>query len=149
MSTPIKYHTKEERCEALRLNSKKFRDKDPEAYRKYQREWAKNLSPEKKKDRNTKINRRKRGLTPAAYDAKLESQKGICLLCKQPFDLLTKGMSPSLDHNHETNVNRDFLHSNCNVAIGLLRDDPKICHLAAEYLERHSLEEEVWKRLAL
>ena len=83
--------------------------------------------------------RKKRWGTPEAYAARLASQNGLCALCRQPFDNTELG-SPVQDHNHETLALREFLHRRCNLGIGNLLDDPKLCRLAAEYLERHSLE---------
>lgn len=76
-------------------------------------------------------------ITPVEYYTRLEDQNNLCALCGQAFDLSQKGTSPSLDHNHSTNKLRDFIHSNCNVAIGLLRDSPDLCRLAMKYLEKH------------
>lgn len=81
-------------------------------------------------------------ITPEQYRAKLSSQNNLCALCGMPFDFSRKGTRPSLDHNHITQKLRDFIHSNCNVAIGLLQDDPALCRKAAEYLERHGRSDE-------
>jgi hypothetical protein len=82
------------------------------------------------------------GLTPEQYDAKLAAQEGICLLCLRPMDLTAIGLGrgPALDHIHDTKplILRDFLHGNCNKAVGLFEDNPEICRLAALYLERHA-----------
>ena len=74
------------------------------------------------------------GITVEEYKQRLLSQEGICALCKKP---LVNSPAPNLDHDHETGKLREFLHAECNTALGLLKDDPKICRLAAEYLERH------------
>jgi hypothetical protein len=42
-----------------------------------------------------------------------------------------------LDHDHLTGKLRDFIHRDCNLAIGLLEDDPNLYRLAEEYLEKH------------
>lgn len=44
-----------------------------------------------------------------------------------------------LDHCHDSGVIRGWLCANCNSAMGMLRDDPRIARNAAEYLERWSL----------
>jgi hypothetical protein len=76
------------------------------------------------------------GLTPKQYAEKREKQRkdgDLCGLCKRP---LGKERA-HLDHDHRTNKLRDFIHRDCNLAIGLLEDDPNLCRLAAEYLEKH------------
>ncbi len=52
-----------------------------------------------------------------------------CPICGEP--------SSVLDHNHETGKVRDGLCSTCNMALGALRDDPKLLRRAASYLEAH------------
>lgn len=39
-----------------------------------------------------------------------------------------------IDHNHKTNKFRGLLCSNCNVAIGLLKDDIKLINNVVKYL---------------
>jgi hypothetical protein len=78
------------------------------------------------------------GITIEEYEARREAQRlsgDLCGLCKQPLGNVDS--TPNLDHDHETLQIRDFLHRSCNMALGLLKDDPKICRMAAEYLERH------------
>lgn len=125
MGTPIKYHTEEERRLARNAAGRKHYYKDLETSRKQARDWIRSLSLEERRARAKRRNRRKRGLLPEEYNTKLVTQNGVCALCKRPFDLSRKRTSPVLDHNHTTGENRDFLHSNCNVAIGLLLDGPR------------------------
>jgi hypothetical protein len=76
------------------------------------------------------------GISPEEYKRKRDQQRkdgDLCGLCKRP---LGKERA-HLDHDHATNKLRDFIHRDCNLAIGLLEDDPKLCRLAAEYLDRH------------
>lgn len=39
-----------------------------------------------------------------------------------------------LDHNHDTKEFRGWICNNCNIAIGRLKDDPRIAYKAYEYL---------------
>ena len=79
--------------------------------------------------------RRKHHLTPEEYYRKLSSQNNLCGLCHKPFygEDLDKG-SPVLDHSHVDGSQRDFIHRECNTALGLLKEDPEICIAAAEYI---------------
>lgn len=43
------------------------------------------------------------------------------------------------DHDHETGEHRGWLCRNCNVAIGMMKNDPMIACAAAEYLSRNLL----------
>jgi hypothetical protein len=87
--------------------------------------------------RNSKI-KRKYGISAAEYGSLLKAQNNICAVCKKPFaGNLRCGTDPVLDHRHGGKI-REFIHRKCNVAIGFLCDDPVLCRLAAEYLEKHA-----------
>jgi len=57
-----------------------------------------------------------------------EKQKNKCLICDSEEKLV-------IDHNHKTGKIRGLLCSNCNCAIGLLKDDSTILESAITYLE--------------
>jgi hypothetical protein len=75
-------------------------------------------------------------LTPERYDAMYMCQGGACAICGTPEDTLF------IDHNHECCPGKNtcgecvvaLLCSNCNVAIGLLRESPLVADRAAAYL---------------
>jgi hypothetical protein len=74
--------------------------------------------------------KRKYGLSPEAYAAKLESQEHRCKICGRVMS------KPNVDHDHETNEVRDLLCWPCNCGIGFLQDSPVIAQAAADYLKR-------------
>jgi hypothetical protein len=75
---------------------------------------------------------RKYGLSKAAFEALLIGQHSVCAICgKANWNI--KG--PCVDHNHITGQIRGLLCTNCNTALGLLHDDPKIVHAMGNYLE--------------
>lgn len=65
------------------------------------------------------------GLTRAQSDAIKEGQ--ACEICGSSDRLV-------VDHDHETNALRGVLCSNCNTAIGLMKDDPIRLERAIAYL---------------
>ncbi|AUO78184.1 hypothetical protein RSEGYP2_24 [Ralstonia phage RsoP1EGY] len=70
-----------------------------------------------------------------------ESQDGVCAICGTP---MTLGLHPRntmecVDHCHVTGSVRALLCHNCNVGLGMFRDDPKRLLKAAEYLKQHGL----------
>lgn len=71
---------------------------------------------------------KKFGVPRSEVDRILASQAGVCGACG-----LTKGLH--LDHDHKTNKIRGFLCGNCNRALGLLRDSPKIIEALGRYLQ--------------
>ncbi len=65
------------------------------------------------------------------YDIVL-GQRGMCLF----GHVSSFGTKLVIDHCHKTNKVRGVLCNACNVAIGLMRDDPTLLRLAADYLEK-------------
>lgn len=72
------------------------------------------------------------GITIEEYDAMLEAQNGVCLVCQEE----DKDTNLAVDHCHSTGRVRGLLCNNCNRAIGLLKDNPAVIKRAAAYLER-------------
>ena len=86
MSTPLKYHTPDEKRVAINERSKKRYHDNLEKSREYQREWQqkqahKNPEAAKVKSYSASI-RRRYGLTVEQYDAELASQNNLCGLWK-------------------------------------------------------------------
>src|SRR5687768_13778244 len=63
--------------------------------------------------------RRRFGITIEQYEQLLEAQGGVCGICGRPPGKLRL----AVDHNHETGEVRGLLCSDCNTAIGLLREN--------------------------
>ncbi len=70
------------------------------------------------------------GLTLERYRQLLESQGGLCALCK-------KRPAGDVDHCHATGKVRALLCRGCNVGLGLFGDDPDRLRAAIAYLEGH------------
>jgi Recombination endonuclease VII len=71
---------------------------------------------------------RQYGITLEEYNVILSAQNGACAICK------TRMTTPCVDHDHNTGRVRGLLCSECNKAIGFLKDDPDRCLNAATYL---------------
>jgi len=72
------------------------------------------------------------------YEALLLNQKGVCAICEVPLKL-HKGIEhlaevAHVDHCHTTGNVRGLLCSNCNTAIGLLKDSESLLKKAIKYL---------------
>lgn len=75
------------------------------------------------------------GITPEQYDEMLESQGGVCAICrKEP--VARDGRSAPLDHDHVTGQIRGILCTNCNVGIAQFDDNPDLLGAAIAYLAR-------------
>lgn len=78
-------------------------------------------------------------LTPEWYDAAVEAQGGVCVICGQPETVMRFGKLKLLavDHNHAGKP-RGLLCQGCNQGIGHLGKDLGRMEAAAEYLEDHA-----------
>ena len=63
----------------------------------------------------------------------LESQGHVCATCDKTC---ISGMRLAVDHCHVTGKVRGLLCCNCNRALGLLKDDPKILANLIDYLNK-------------
>lgn len=78
------------------------------------------------------------GITVADYEAMRTAQDGRCAICQNPPEGRGKGNVLVVDHCHSGGHVRQLLCGNCNIAIGLMTDDPAILDRAASYLRRWS-----------
>lgn len=80
----------------------------------------------------------KYGLTRAQYDALLESQGGVCAICRLPFldwEPPPSWYVASIDHCHDTGLVRGILHRRCNLALELMFSEEEAASARA-YLAR-------------
>lgn len=75
------------------------------------------------------------GLTLEQYTELLQSQAGVCAICRTPN---RDGKRLAVDHNHETGKIRGLLCQGCNFAIGHLKEDPQLFDAAKEYVCMHA-----------
>ena len=107
------------------------RHANPEKYNAEMRAWRKN-NPVFHRKQSLKRNF---GLTIEQYDAMSASQDNACAICRGHNK---SGKRLAVDHNHATGQIRALLCSLCNTALGGFKDNPGLCRLGAEYLERWS-----------
>jgi hypothetical protein len=99
------------------------------------RRWIKN-NPEKVKEYRYKdgwtlVKRcRRRGISPSELIDRYERQEGCCAICFTKIDITNS----AIDHNHNTEEFRGVLCKQCNRALGMFKDSPKILLSALEYL---------------
>lgn len=63
------------------------------------------------------------------YEQMCLNQNNMCSICSSVGELV-------IDHNHATGVIRGLLCRQCNVSIGLLKENVNMIRNAADYLER-------------
>ncbi len=74
------------------------------------------------------------GISEAEYQVRFKEQGGKCAICHSPFNGKYKRLS--VDHCHRSKKVRGLLCSNCNTALGLLKDNPTRLLRAIAYLEK-------------
>ena len=75
----------------------------------------------------------KYGVTLKWYTKKLDVQKGVCDICKKVSD-----KTLCVDHDHDTNKVRGLLCSNCNTALGLLKENLETIKNLSIYLKKYN-----------
>ena len=83
--------------------------------------------------------KRNYGLTIGEFEDMRKAQQGRCAICRslpdEPHGVLV------VDHCHMSDCVRQLLCNNCNMAVGLLRDDPVTATRLAAYLLRYNPDE--------
>lgn len=94
------------------------------------------VSSEIRRQQNLKHNYR--GFSSEAYEALLSEQGGVCAICKRPEHRYLRGKPArlSIDHCHTSHEIRALLCSECNIAFGLLQEDPERIRALLVYAER-------------
>lgn len=131
--TPVQaryVRNREKILEKRRAYYAKNRDALIEQRRKYRAANSEKIRAKEK----LRWRKKKYGITHAEFLSLLESQGGVCAICKLPA--LGRGGRNAfcVDHCHKTGSVRGILCSNCNSAIGLLFDDASVVASAAAYL---------------
>lgn len=73
---------------------------------------------------------RRYGLSAEEYARLVDTAGDRCAICREP----QQGKSLAVDHHHDTGVVRGLLCQNCNIMIGMARENPEILRQGAEYL---------------
>ena len=72
------------------------------------------------------------GITQADLDVLIESQGGVCAICRD-------GKPEHIDHDHDSGKVRGVLCGPCNMGLGLFKDEPTRLSAAGAYLVRARL----------
>lgn len=74
------------------------------------------------------------GLTFESFNVLLETQNGLCAICRGSLGRGRVGSAVAVDHDHESGRVRGLLCNNCNRGIGMFADSPTALVAAAAYL---------------
>jgi hypothetical protein len=119
--------------EQTAATARRYRTRNRERRNAYSLAWAKAHPERAKRTQRRHLLKKYYGLSERDYDAMVASQGGLCGLCRRPPG--KRGLA--VDHDHSTGRVRALLCDSCNVALGLMRDDPALLRAAANYIEAH------------
>ena len=122
-----------------KFNQKEYNKEWRARHPGYSNEWSKKHPPTKEQKKKRReyckewnlIN--KYGITRSAFESMLLGQGGVCAICKTDK---WGDRRPAIDHDHRTGEIRGILCFRCNLALGLLDDEPGRVMAAFEYLQR-------------
>lgn len=75
------------------------------------------------------------GISDELWELLLLHSCGRCASCGDQFE--NTPYACHIDHDHTTGQVRELLCHSCNVALGMLRDDPRRISQLLKYIERH------------
>jgi len=88
--------------------------------------------------------RKRFGITEIKYREMLESQNGVCAICKNPETSIDKRYNTlrrlAVDHDHETGRVRRLLCHNCNRVLGMIKENPYIVKIMYETIMNEVIE---------
>lgn len=123
----------EKNREGERERARRWRQENTSAVRGYQQNYYTENREDLSHRRRENHRKRRYDLTPQKFSEMLASQDGKCAVCKTPEP---RGKTSwHVDHDHETGQIRGILCITCNIALGMLHDDPARCRAAADYLD--------------
>ena len=79
---------------------------------------------------------KKTGWSPEDYEYAWYRQEGKCAICGCELGT-SRYTKPAADHDHKTGKLRGILCTQCNTALGLMKDSPYRLESAIRYLEEH------------
>jgi hypothetical protein len=121
-------------AESIKAKAKYRRDNDPGGLRRARKRASYHKHKEGAGIRKAERNR---GMPLGGFEIMLREQDnrcGICRITQEEYIAQSKKRF-AIDHCHTKGHNRGLLCAPCNIAIGLLRDDPKILRNAIKYLK--------------
>jgi hypothetical protein len=128
---------RERRREFLRTYHKDWCRANPEANKSHKQQWLERNKEYKKLHYKTKGREiyleKTYGITEKDYQDMLLNQGGLCAICGTSPE--NRNRSLHVDHCHDSDQIRGLLCPDCNMAIGLLKDDKHILRNAIHYLE--------------
>ena len=128
---------KERHLEVIRLYKIKNKDKILKMKRDYYHNNKEKFKGSYLKYGRKYLIKKRYGINEGEYQVLLDSQNGLCAICRVPQ--LGKHKFLSVDHNHLTGKVRGLLCNNCNHALGMVKDNPIILQKMINYLDKFNI----------
>ena len=96
------------------------------------------MNPKRKIDMMANSLKHHYGITLQEYELMLVNQDGKCACCGKTPQL--QGHRLSVDHHHSTGKVRGLLCRNCNVSLGLIKENKSTLFNMIEYLKKYNME---------
>jgi len=128
-----KYRAKPERHEKHKAKMRGYYHKNKEAIKQRNHERWKH-DPSFKEQKRAGARHSRYGVTREDFARLLSQQGGLCAICR---GMPTGKRDFCIDHDHATGSTRGILCSNCNTALGLLRDNVQSAKNLLLYLEHY------------
>lgn len=125
-----------ERQKRYQANTSDLNGQRKVSLKKRQDSWSDERREQERRKRYDNWLKRKYSIDIDTYDRMLEEQGHTCFICKTDEQRGIGGLH--VDHCHKTGKVRKLLCANCNMMLGLVRDDPSILGNAIAYLESES-----------
>lgn len=97
---------------------------------KYKAAKSREKREQESKEAKDRLLQQHYGISLDEFQDLLKQQDNRCAICKILLD------DPHVDHDHNTGIIRGILCNNCNVALGLFKDDILILEEAIKYLKK-------------
>lgn len=124
----LKYYAKNK--DDVLARNRKYAKEHPEIMAKVARDYRQRY-PDRQKNSRLKY---KYGISLEDYQKLLDSQNGVCAIC---WDKNIYKKTLVVDHCHTSDKVRGLLCDNCNLALGLTKDNPEILLRAIKYLNNY------------
>ena len=119
--------TRKNKCKkCTKLYFQQYKESNHDAIKEKWRNASKKYHTTEKR-RNKTL--RQYGLTEQLYNEMFDKQNGTCLLCPSTATLV-------VDHCHKTGKIRGLLCNNCNLGLGMFKDDISALENAVKYLQK-------------
>jgi hypothetical protein len=128
---------RKDKIKQYRLENKESISKNKRRYYLENIEKFRELNKQNQEKKRTNYLIKKYNISAEDYRVMYDKQNDCCAICKRP-EIKVRRKLLMVDHCHRTNRIRELLCSDCNLALGGVKDDLQIASSLVDYLRKHS-----------